>query len=190
MKSKFLKKQFTRHLGTALMVTAVLFLGYIYYPIVYSYISPPPVVEAKTIDAPYVIEIPAIQAQAPIVLNVDPWNDREYTDKLKNGVAHTKGTALPGQDGGTYLFAHSSDMPWNITRYNTAFFKLNQLTVGDTITIYHGDTPYIYSVTDTKEIWPTEVEYLTNRKADLTLQTCTPIGTDLKRLLIFATLKK
>ena len=179
-----------RHIGTFLMLLGVCSLLYIYYPILRAYFFPPPTpkIQAQTVDS-YWIEIPKIKAAAPIVTNVDPWDETIYKDALKKGIAHAQGTALPGK-GKTYLFAHSSDYPWNITRYNTAFFKLHELKSGDAITIQNGDSTYIYTITDTKEVWPTEVEYIKNQTADLILQTCTPIGTDLKRLLVFATLKK
>lgn len=180
-----------RHIGTVFMLLGVCSLLYIYFPILRAYFfpePPPQQAHAQTVDS-YWIEIPKISAAAPIITNVDPWDEVVYKDALKKGIAHAKGSALPGK-GKTYLFAHSSDYPWNITRYNTAFFKLHELKSGDTITIYADKTPYVYTVTDIKEVWPTEVEYLKNQTADLILQTCTPIGTDLKRLLVFAKMKK
>ncbi len=178
-------------IGNILIITSLLFLAYIYYPFATSYLFPTHITNAQTENSQsYTVQIPKINAIAPIVLNVDPWNQTEYREKLRYGVAHAKNTALPGEKGGTYLFAHSSDYPWNITRYNTAFFKLSELKKGDTIRILHGKKTYTYTVTDVKEVWPNELEYLTTRSSDLVLQTCTPLGTDLKRLLVFATLQK
>lgn len=174
------------------MISAASILLYIYFPIIRTYFFPPPTpqqtVEASQESDSYWIEIPKINAANPIVIDVDPWNAEEYKESLKDGIAHAKGTALPGEKG-TYLFAHSSDYPWNITRYNTAFFKLHELENGDSIIIHNGNTTFKYQVVDIKEVWPTEVQYLKNPNADLILQTCTPIGTDLRRLLVFAELK-
>lgn len=168
------------------MVAGITLLGYIYFPLLKAYFfpTPQPVIAAIESDE-YWISIPTISASAPIINNVDPWDEESYKEALKQGIAHAQGSALPGK-GKSYLFAHSSDYPWNITRYNTAFFKLHELKKGDTILIQNGDKKITYSVTETKEIWPTEVEYFNNQTADLILQTCTPIGTDLKRLLVFA----
>lgn len=186
-KLKKTKKPFSYYAGSLLMVLAISAVIYIYAPIIKLHFFPP----QRYIEIPknqYVLSIPSIKATSPIVPNVDPWNETVYKAELKKGVAHAKGTALPGQKGGTYLFAHSSDYPWNITRYNTAFFNLNKVKVGDTIFIYYGKDVFNYSVKDIKEVWPTEVEHLSTRNADLIMQTCTPTGTDLKRLLVFATL--
>jgi sortase A len=177
-----------RHTGTFLMLCGVTLFLYIYYPIATLYFFPAPENKIQTQRTnSYWIEIPKINAASPIVKNVDPWNETEYKQALKKGVAHAKGTSLPGK-GKTYLFAHSSDYPWNITRYNTAFFKLNELKTGDNILIHNGTTVFSYTVRETKEVWPTEVQYFKNQKTDLILQTCTTIGTDLKRLLVFAEL--
>jgi LPXTG-site transpeptidase (sortase) family protein len=176
-------RQLQKNLGTALMLIAVLLITYIYLPIVQIYFFPP--TQVPQIKSEYSLFIPKIKAYAPIVIGVDPWNEKDYKEKLKQGIAQAKGSALPGKPG-SYLFAHSSDYPWNITRYNTAFFKLNQLRKGDKIYIHHNNEVITFVVTDSKEIWPNEIQYLKDRRADLTLQTCTPIGTDLKRLLIFA----
>jgi sortase A len=179
-----------KHLGTLLMISGVLLLGYIYYPIVQAYFFPPkPLIQTVTESKEYWIEIPKISAASPIINNVNPWDEKNYKEALKKGIAHAKGTALPGK-GKSYLFAHSSDYPWNITRYNTAFFKLHELQKGDEIIIKNGSKRLKYIVKDLKEVWPTEVEYIQNQTNDLILQTCTPIGTDLKRLLVFADLEK
>lgn len=175
----------TKNLGTLMMVSAVALLAFIYLPIIQTYFFPQPAKIYAASETNYWIEIPKINASSPIELNIDPWNEGVYKAALKKGVAHAKGTPLPGKKG-AYIFAHSSDYPWNITRYNTAFFKLNELVPGDTIVIHSSQKTYRYRVTGTKEIWPNETQYLTEHKADLTLQTCTPIGTDFKRLLVFA----
>lgn len=172
-------------LGTSLMIIPILLLAFVYYPIVMVYLFPyTPPVRVKT---GYRLEIPSIQAASPIIENVDPWDKEEYMDKLQLGVAHAEGTSLPGEDGTVYLFAHSSDVPWRLTRYNTAFFKLNQLQEGDEIKVYKNDEELKYKVVNKITINPSQVEYLTEDQGNvLILQTCTPIGTDWNRLLVFA----
>lgn len=165
------------------MALSVLFIAYVLAP--FTPLWPKPSLADKSQVELY-IEIPKIAAAAPIVLNVDPWNEIDYKTQLKQGVAHAAGTPLPGEPGTSFLFAHSSDWPWNITRYNTAFFKLNQLQAGDTITIYRNQQPLSYVVFDKKVVWPTQSEFLDDPTTQIVLQTCTPIGTSWKRLLIFA----
>lgn len=102
-------------------------------------------------------------------------------------MAVASGFAKPGEAGTTYIFAHSSDSPWNITSYNTVFFRLGELKSGDLVEIKYQGRDFKYQVTHSVEVWPNEVEALTKNSSDqLILQTCTPVGTSLKRLLVFA----
>ena len=106
---------------------------------------------------------------------------------MREGVAHAKGTSLPGEEDTVFLFAHSSDAPWNLTRYNTAFFLLGRLKLGDEVVIYRDNEKVDYRVTETRIVSPTQASFLEDLSVDqLILQTCWPVGTDYKRLLIFA----
>jgi LPXTG-site transpeptidase (sortase) family protein len=179
------KNTFLSYLGTILIGLSLLGLGVTFYPVVAMYLYPSaltPVVKKGTF-----ITIPKIHAQAPVILNVDPWNEAAYKEALHHGVAHAKGTQLPGQKGTTYLFAHSSGMPWEITGYNTVFLRLPELDKDDQIILTVDGKQHKYAVAEKKEIQPTDVSYLVNSTRNmLILQTCTPIGTSLRRLLIFA----
>lgn len=159
-------------------------MGLIYLPILKLYLPSKPEIYQ---DSSFSISIPKINAYAPLIDDVDPWNETEYREALKKGVAISKGFAKPGESGTAYIFAHSSDSPWNISNYNTVFFRLGELKEGDEININYADNKYKYKVSHLIEVWPTEVEALTKQKGNqLIVQTCTPIGTSLKRLLVFA----
>ncbi len=148
-----------------------------------------------------------------IIENVDSGNKAEYQKALEHGVAEAGGFAKPGEGKLVYLFAHSSLPPWEMTRTNTAFLRINELQNGDQIVISAPCHPessegsqdskkskdsspsvqndkceYKYQVFDKKEYWPNQTEVFTDKRDQnlLILQTCTPIGTDLKRLLVFA----
>ncbi len=169
-------------------------MGFIYtfYPLITAYFFPPPIktIQASSTTQP-TLSIPKIGAQAPIIYQVDPWNEAAYKKALESGVAQAKGTALPGEKGTTFIFAHSSGNPWELTRYNTIFLRLGELEKGDLIVISLPEKQLTYRVIDKKTVWPQEVQYLTNTQKDqLILQTCTPIGTSLQRLLVFATEEK
>lgn len=179
------KKPPLYYLGTFLMVAALAILIYTYYPIAQLYLFPPKN-ETLPRDTRFAIIIPKIHAESPIIPNVDASNETIYRAALKHGVALAKGFALPNQQGITYLFAHSSDYPWNITRDNVAFFKLYELTKGDTVDIFYQGRKYVYRVSDIKTVWPTDTKAVTESKHKLVLQTCTPIGTDWQRLLVYA----
>ncbi|MND04593.1 Sortase family protein [compost metagenome] len=59
--------------------------------------------------------------------------------------------------------------------------------MGDTVIVYHNQKKYFYQVYDTQVVTPDKIDILTQRGENrLTLITCTPVGTNLKRLVIFA----
>lgn len=140
-------------------------------------------------DPNFSIVIPKIGANARIVTGVDTSSERDYIEALKKGVAQALGTAFPGEGGHIFLFAHSTDYWWNVSAYNAIFYLLGKLETGDEINIFYKGERYVYRVIGSKVVDPSEVEYIT-RKTNaefLTLQTCWPLGTTFKRLLIFAT---
>lgn len=133
------------------------------------------------------IRIASIGVSGRVIKDVDPFDEQEYRKALQSGIAHAETSVTPDEKGTVYLFAHSSDAPWRLARYNTAFFRLRKMKVGDEVVVSYDGTEYVYKVTQLVEVWPNEVEYLTETDEDrLILQTCTPIGTDFKRLLVFA----
>ena len=139
-------------------------------------------------DPNFSIVVPKIGANANILASVNAANEKEYLTALQKGVAHAKGTAFPGEGGNVYLFAHSTDYFWNVGSYNAVFYLLYKLKVGDEVNIFYGGQRYVYQVSETKVVDPREVQYLTRQTDNelLTLQTCWPPGTTLKRLLVFA----
>lgn len=164
-----------KRLGTLLIISSLALLGFIYLPLLQAYLPQ----EKKTIAGNY-IEIPKINAKAEIIDNVNPWKRKEYEKALEKGVARAKGMD-------NFLFAHSSLPPWKMTRTNTPFLRLGELKNGDQIIIHQNGKDDVYQVEDKKEVWPNEVNLVLEKSKDyLILQTCTPLGTDWKRLLIFA----
>jgi len=183
---KLSKNNIFYHLGNLMIGAALLILLYTYYPIIVLFIHPP-VINYSALQKGEYIVIPKINAEARIIENVNPWNEAEYSKALEKGVAQARGTALLGQVGTIYLFAHSSEDPWKITRENISFLRLGELSAGDSISVYKEGKVYRYHVQEKKEIWPNEVSYLTKSSGNkLILQTCTPIGTSFKRLLVIA----
>jgi sortase A len=139
-------------------------------------------------DSNFSVVIPKIGANARIIPNVDTSNERVYSEALKKGVAQAAGTAFPGEGGHIFLFAHSTDYWWNVSTYNAVFYLLGKLTKGDEINIFYKGEKFVYRMVDSKIVDPSEVEYITRKtnKEFLTLQTCWPLGTTFKRLLVFA----
>ena len=110
-------------------------------------------------------------------------------DALRKGVAHAAGTVFPGMDGNVYLFAHSTDYFWNVGRYNAVFYILKSLEVGDEFYFFFLGRRYIYTINEKKIVNPEDVSYIVNSiggEPRLTLQTCWPPGTSIKRLILTA----
>ncbi len=176
----------SKQIGNLLLLSSILLFFLLFYPLISIYLFPPKVQSIETLPNNY-ISVPKIHAQAPVTFNVNAFNESEYQEVLKRGVAHAKNTALPGEKGSVFIFAHSSGNPIEISNYNTIFLKLGELEINDEIQIKKDGKVFTYKVTEKKLVWPSEVEYLEQDKDQLILQTCWPIGTSLKRLLIFAT---
>ncbi len=168
------------------MAFSLLLLLFIYYPLLLLYLLPQKP-DMNILRSDFYIEIPKINVLSKVIENVDPFNEASYRKELEKGVAQARGTAMPDENGTMYLFAHSSDLPWRITKYNITFFRLAELKLGDVITIGRRDRIYKYQVVDKKTVWPSDLSFLLNtKKKQLILQTCVPIGTSLQRLLVFA----
>ncbi len=144
----------------------------------------------KPVDTNFGIVIEKINANAKVVSDVDPGNDKAYLAALSQGVAHAKGSTYPGQPGNVYLFSHSTDAPWNVARFNAIFYLLRELGPGDRVVMFYQGRRYDYIVFDKNIVPPSDISFLTNRYNEpvLTLQTCDPPGTTLNRLIIRAKL--
>ena len=170
--------------GNALILIALGVGIFTYYPLITLFFAQP--VNADNIGNGYYLLIPKINAEAPIIQNVDPLNKTDYSQALEKGIAEARGSVPLGRPGTIYLFSHSSEPPWVMTRENTPFLRLVELQVGDSVKIYRNGKEYDFKVFDKKEVWPNEVQSIDFKSNQLILQTCTPVGTDLKRLLVFA----
>lgn len=150
--------------------------------------SAPPPIPITPVNTNFAIVIPKIDVNANVTANVDPTSYNAYAAALAKGAAHARGTVLPGQDGNSYIFAHSSLNFWDIYRYNSVFTLLRKVEVGDLVAVFYQGKRYDYTVISKKVIPPTDTSVLTS-KADgkqITLQTCDPPGLNLNRLIVIA----
>ncbi len=182
-------------IGNFLIAFSLISTLYIYYPLLklqfaYQFSTPSQNTIPKSTQFGLVID--KINVNEIIYPNIDPFNKTSYLPILHKGLAHAKGSSLPSQDGNIFIFGHSSDNPFSITRYNTSFYLLDKLQTGDQIKLYHQDQEYLFQVTSKQTVKPYQVEFLTQNSPQSTsqqliLQTCTPVGTSINRLLVFAT---
>ena len=185
-----------KKIGILLIIGGLVLISMIYLPIVkeeFNYqakVAQSRVSEEKIIpkSRDFGLVIPRIQINEQIFSEIDPTNPSEYLPVLTQGVAHARGSVFPGKEGNVFIFAHSSDTPLNITRYNAVFYLIGKLNPNDEIIIYYQKRQYTYQVTDKKILSPKELdEFLgTLEGRTLTLQTCYPPGTTLKRLIVIA----
>lgn len=135
--------------------------------------------------------IPKIGVQAPIKKSTSR-APGEINDLLLQGVVHYYGTAYPGETGNVFLTGHSSYYWWSKGEYNDVFSILDKVVVGDYIYVNYGEGSnskrYSYKIYEIKIVSPSEVSVLEQKDSEsiLTLMTCTPVGTNYKRLIVKA----
>jgi len=152
--------------------------------------EPVPPVEKR-----FQLVIPKIGVDSPVIANVDPQDPSKYGAALKQGVAHALGSGLPGEEGENrtiYLFAHSTNAPQNITRYNAIFYLLKDLKEGDEVIIWFWGKKFTYWVAKKEILPPQNTDYFRpqDKEEVLVLQTCWPPGTTAKQLVVIARPRK
>jgi sortase A len=143
------------------------------------------------VDKEFSIVIPKIGANSKVIKDVDPYNSKEYQQKLTRGVAHAKGTSLPGELGNSFYFAHSSDNFYNANRYNSVFYLLNKLNKDDPFYLVYNGEIFKYKVTDAQVVNAEDINYLESdkNKKTATFMTCWPAGTTLRRYIVVGELQ-
>lgn len=146
--------------------------------------------EAAVVGPEARLIIPKINVDTPVFYDVAIDHTSQQA-AMENGVAHFPipgANSHPGEVGNTVLSGHSSNDIFATGAYKNIFVQLGKLTVGDTIYANYNGVRYSYVVTKAEEVLPTEVGKLVYEtdKPVMTLITCTPVGTALRRLLVTA----
>ncbi len=146
----------------------------------------------QPVNSDFSIAIEKIGVSAPVVKNVSVTDENEYMKSLDNGVAHAVGTALPGEKGNVYIFAHSSLGFFRFSKYAAVFNLLRKLDKGDQVHLFYQNKDYIYEVLGKEVVsgWNTYSLTRTVLEPTLTLQTCDPPGTTFNRLVVTSRLIK
>lgn len=133
--------------------------------------------------------IPLIDSDPERLIGAD-WKSLEKTfqDDLQNGVIRYPGTAVPGKEGNVFITGHSSYYPWAPGDYKSVFARLKDLEVGDDIIVYYNQKKHHYIVREKKEVKADDVSVLAQEPGRrlLTLMTCSPVGTNIRRLVVVA----
>lgn len=147
--------------------------------------KPPSPLQFETkYDIPNSIVIEKIGVNAPLV-DARSTNQKHINITLNNGVAVYPESDRPGEAGNFFVTGHSSVYPWNKTQYGQVFALLDKLEAGDIVTIYYDQYKYQYRITDkyikaASDVW---LEHPKD-KSIISLMTCWPIGTNLKRMIV------
>lgn len=120
---------------------------------------------------------------APIIFSAAK-TDNELDNDLNKGVIIYPGSVMPGENGELFLTGHSSVYPWNKTQYGKVFAALDKLEKGDIVTVNYNNKQYNYVIKSKHISLPKDVALQSASKPTLTLMTCWPIGTSLKRLIV------
>jgi LPXTG-site transpeptidase (sortase) family protein len=126
-----------------------------------------------------------------ITSNVESHDEKIYNKYLKFGLAHFKGTPLPGDGGNSFIYGHSavqnffnrhSDLP------ETIFTRLEGVDIGDTVVVNRDGESLKYTVRNKKIVSPEDFSILKTQgdKETLTMMTCWPLGMGTKRLIVVA----
>ncbi len=100
---------------------------------------------------------------------------------------HYAGSVNPGDVGNVVIFGHSSGQSWAPGNYKFVFTLLDKLKVGDVIYVDNLGTRYTYQVRSSQVVTPSDIGVLkSGSDHELTLITCTPVGTSTNRLVIHA----
>lgn len=151
--------------------------------------------EKKELQREYVvpekffIQIPKINIRNGLI------KTNSYEMNPDDFIGHYAGTSLPGENGNVFLYGHSV-MPFlfNEKNYKTIFSNLHNLEEGDEVIIRYNNKKYRYEVMEKIILRPEEIDPLNlvskeyKEDATLSLMTCTPPGTSLKRLIVNAKL--
>jgi sortase A len=122
------------------------------------------------------IDIPAIGILNWPIVQGDGW------EQLKKGVGQHIGSANPGENGNVVLAGHNDV-------FGEVFRDLDKLQPGDQVILYTMKQQFIYIVTETRIVEPSQVEVMDpTSDPTVTLISCYPFMVDNRRIVVFAKL--
>ena len=130
--------------------------------------------------------IPRINVEAPLITDMREIDEPRVQTALQNGVVNFGPTALPGQ-GNTVVVGHSSNNVWAPGDYKFVFALLDRVKPGDKIYVIYKNQRYEYQIDGSRVVNPRDITVLQPTDiSQITLITCTPVGTSLNRLVVTA----
>lgn len=140
------------------------------------------------------IVLPSIGKSVPLInvpSDVKTFEELESViqEGLQSGiVVHPISPETPLQVGNMVLTGHSSYYNWDKGRFKDVFALLHDVAKGDEVKVYYNNSEYKYKIEDITVVNPEQVEVLEqpSDSRELTLITCTPVGTNKQRLIVKA----
>ena len=138
------------------------------------------------------LNIPSVSInQVNIAPNVESKNEEIYNQYLTNGLAHFRGTPLPGDNGNSFIYGHSAvtsffdshpDLP------ETIFTRLEEVDIGDKIEVFRDGEKLTYTARNKRIVEEDDFSIFqhNSHRETLTLMTCWPVGIGSKRLVVIA----
>lgn len=157
-------------------------------------------IEGVTIDTEYskdmFINIGSVGIEnVKVTSNVESYDENVYNMYLKDGVAHFRGTPLPGDGGNSFIYGHSAITSFfqsNPDLPETIFTRLEDVDIGDSVEILKDGEVLTYTVRRKHVAEPKDFSVLnpSGHRETITLMTCWPIGIGSKRLILVAQLNE
>jgi LPXTG-site transpeptidase (sortase) family protein len=104
------------------------------------------------------------------------------SQELKKGVWLRPNSSIPGEGSNIVMAGHR-------TAYSRSpvFYHLNKLQIDDAVIVFWQGEKHLYRVDAIREVSPWEIDIeQPTKKEQLTLYTCTPLGTSWRRLVVTA----
>jgi len=139
--------------------------------------------------------IPSIWLDVPLISNTHKdygdFVDGDFDSELREWVVKYPSTPVPGQQGNTMFFGHTSQERWERNPYGTVFSNLPKLQAWDEIQVVYDGELHTYKVLETVVRRPRDVEAEFQKrqamdKDILTLMWCYPLGTTKQRMMVMA----
>jgi len=184
MKKNVGKSPWLLYTAGLFIVTGFLVLIFVFMPIVkieaeYAINKTAPKLIKKQeikVDKNFWLEVPKIDASAPVIANIDAFNENAYQQALSKGVAQAADTSTPDKAGNTFIFAHSAQNWLNANRFNAVFYLLYKLEKGDEFSVWYKGKKYVYEVEVKNTVSADKVSIMkaSGFGRSVTLMTCWP----------------
>ncbi|TSC92584.1 MAG: Sortase family protein [Candidatus Berkelbacteria bacterium Licking1014_7] len=137
------------------------------------------------------LDIAKIDVWAPIIPQVDGYDEAIYLKAIEEGVAQFKDTKNPDENGNLLIFGHSEYYKDKPGDYKEVFKPLDKLEKGDPFNVYYQNKTFKYEIFESKKVGKSDWTIMdpTPEIPDdqtITLMTCWPPGTLDARWAVFA----